>query len=742
MPRASALIALSLLAGCGGEAANDRVVRLDWSNGDEFHVATRYRVMGEMTEEIADPLSLDAEPEFGDHWSEETVWSYQVVETGFTPDANDDLYEFAVDGDAVTPISVVRAWVDASMNDGSEILEADPVIYLVFREENDRLLALVQFVNVDGDRVETSWKDTDTTRSWSPLAQSMITGLPTYLAPAGARWETDERKLENGGTLSTEKIDGATVDVFFDDEIGGGLVATRYEEGAPWPTWTVTDSVEARLLTADEVSRRRAERPWALPDVPENFDYRAAIRSSVDINGALKLDEDTMDGGWSATVADGYYPWAGSWWPQSAGDLVFGYSARQTFSDRLKTDIDPIKRELDGLNEELRKLDRGSSEYSTKVEAYKAKQKTLVDKMVAFYDKLLQDLDGGKIKVQSGTISHSTDGWSYQLDELSPMDKYALAMWAKGNKYPNPFYIAAWELLNHYSPAGGSWWGHCNGWSAAAILTNEPRETVYVDIKGNRVGFTSADIKGLMTESHYSTYSSFYGARYNEEGDDIQDLTPKAFHIIVNHYIRQRRVPFVFDITADGPVWNYPAYAVDLTVTETTAGSAPSGKLNLNTADRNALDALPAIGLATADKIIKHRATYGAFQTVEDLKKVQGLTAAMFDKVKDLVAVEISTDQRTFEVEAFVKMADDGVGETHLDSSPSTPVSLDRTWKYTLVTDKAGNVVSGTWDNEREHPDFAWIPYENPMAGGSGNSENNHLNYQNLLDLIGKQFRR
>lgn len=45
--------------------------------------------------------------------------------------------------------------------------------------------------------------------------------------------------------------------------------------------------------------------------------------------------------------------------------------------------------------------------------------------------------------------------------------------------------------------------------------------------------FSTADIKGLLTESHYSVSSRFYGKRfYGEDEDDIKDLNPANFQKI------------------------------------------------------------------------------------------------------------------------------------------------------------------------------------------------------------------
>ena len=62
-------------------------------------------------------------------------------------------------------------------------------------------------------------------------------------------------------------------------------------------------------------------------------------------------------------------------------------------------------------------------------------------------------------------------------------------------------------------------------------------------------------------------------------------------------------------------------------------------RLNLNTANAAALDALPGIGPARAASIVQYRARHGPFQTVEDLEQVPGMGAAAVARLRDQVAV-------------------------------------------------------------------------------------------------------
>jgi competence protein ComEA len=70
------------------------------------------------------------------------------------------------------------------------------------------------------------------------------------------------------------------------------------------------------------------------------------------------------------------------------------------------------------------------------------------------------------------------------------------------------------------------------------------------------------------------------------------------------------------------------------------AGSPGEGALvNINTADLQALDALPGVGPSTAQKIIDYRETEGAFQDIADLKKIKGIGEAKFAKLKDKICI-------------------------------------------------------------------------------------------------------
>ena len=63
-------------------------------------------------------------------------------------------------------------------------------------------------------------------------------------------------------------------------------------------------------------------------------------------------------------------------------------------------------------------------------------------------------------------------------------------------------------------------------------------------------------------------------------------------------------------------------------------------KININTADAAALDQLPGIGPALAQRIIDYREDYGPYRTIDQIKDVKGIGDATFEKLRDRITVE------------------------------------------------------------------------------------------------------
>ena len=70
-----------------------------------------------------------------------------------------------------------------------------------------------------------------------------------------------------------------------------------------------------------------------------------------------------------------------------------------------------------------------------------------------------------------------------------------------------------------------------------------------------------------------------------------------------------------------------------------SAPGQPPGKVDLNTATQTDLETLPGVGPAMAQRILQWRAKNGRFQSVDQLREVDGIGATRFDHLKDLVQI-------------------------------------------------------------------------------------------------------
>jgi competence protein ComEA len=61
--------------------------------------------------------------------------------------------------------------------------------------------------------------------------------------------------------------------------------------------------------------------------------------------------------------------------------------------------------------------------------------------------------------------------------------------------------------------------------------------------------------------------------------------------------------------------------------------------INLNTATKDELVALPGIGPAKAQAILDYRSAHGPFKSVEEVKDVKGIGAKRFEKIKSELTV-------------------------------------------------------------------------------------------------------
>jgi hypothetical protein len=145
--------------------------------------------------------------------------------------------------------------------------------------------------------------------------------------------------------------------------------------------------------------------------------------------------------------------------------------------------------------------------------------------------------------------------WPYTTDGISDA----------ATKYDavNGTSATAWEYNNHGSglPNALDWWGHCNGWAAAALLVPEPKGKK----SASGLTFEIRDRKALLSEVFMEVTGDFLGTRVTDPDDTTSDafldLVPAQFYLAFTNLVGLQHRAVVIDRYTGWQVWNQPVVA-------------------------------------------------------------------------------------------------------------------------------------------------------------------------------------
>lgn len=75
-------------------------------------------------------------------------------------------------------------------------------------------------------------------------------------------------------------------------------------------------------------------------------------------------------------------------------------------------------------------------------------------------------------------------------------------------------------------------------------------------------------------------------------------------------------------------------------LTDADSKTRADGRININTATKQELCAIPGVGETRAAAIISYRESHGGFTKPEDIMKVNGIKEGMYEKIKDSISVD------------------------------------------------------------------------------------------------------
>ncbi len=197
----------------------------------------------------------------------------------------------------------------------------------------------------------------------------------------------------------------------------------------------------------------------------------------------------------------------------------------------------------------------------------------------------------------SATVLAETTSYCYGAASKTPWSGY---WWPQLSTYSTKLYnnpgpmtkydrvpgagAYSWEYNNHRTTnTAHNWWGHCQAWSAAAIMERQP----YSRTVGG-VYFSQDDVEGLYSETWTVHTGTMWGTRYRDQGTGsgaYKDVYPRDFDRLVRYWIGSQKTPLIMDYTTGTAVWNYPVYAFSRSSTK--SGDKEYVKMTLNRAAPN-----------------------------------------------------------------------------------------------------------------------------------------------------------
>ena len=128
-----------------------------------------------------------------------------------------------------------------------------------------------------------------------------------------------------------------------------------------------------------------------------------------------------------------------------------------------------------------------------------------------------------------------------------------------------------------------------------------------------------------------------------EDGDRLDDLIKKAGGLTENANAKDLNlamkledemkiyIPSIYEVSSDDTADTIPIITSD-------SKDSSKDKININKASKEELMSLPNIGEKRADSILEYRES-NKFETIEDIKNVNGIGEKFYQSLKDLITV-------------------------------------------------------------------------------------------------------
>lgn len=165
--------------------------------------------------------------------------------------------------------------------------------------------------------------------------------------------------------------------------------------------------------------------------------------------------------------------------------------------------------------------------------------------------------------------------------------------------------------------------------SKIGIIKKENKIMVYVTGEINSPGVVCLDEKSRIVDALEAAGGKTENA----------DLSKINLAYILEDGV-QIRVPRIGEASNEKEAYITDEAGQGVVTGELVTEDTKNSKVNINVANSEKLQTIPGVGETTAQKIIKYREEKGKFKTKEDIKNVEGIGDAKYEKLKDYIEVK------------------------------------------------------------------------------------------------------
>ncbi|MFW7379001.1 MAG: hypothetical protein ACOH5I_09370 [Oligoflexus sp.] len=162
-----------------------------------------------------------------------------------------------------------------------------------------------------------------------------------------------------------------------------------------------------------------------------------------------------------------------------------------------------------------------------------------------------------------------------QRNRLSPAEKYDLIIGRADFPVTNYEINLSRQFWNYHGGSIPEWFGICDGWAIASMMTVEPRQSIRVPTPFEfTVDIYPADLKAMLSFFFAKTaiYARIVGGRCNQQtvmtdsngrpsSSECRDLNPATLHLALDDIIGRQNRPLILDTNPGHEVWNAPVTA-------------------------------------------------------------------------------------------------------------------------------------------------------------------------------------